>query len=140
MVDGPGSTLCQCGSENGPWSLLPAWQRSWPRSPSPHDLNSILHRISDVLECVYLPLLALNAVALVAVFALGYAGWQRSAKMILRGVLVPNTFAVLFLLGAIVREATAIRTSQGGESGMVVGMLAGYSAPLFLEFLLLLAA
>ncbi len=103
-------------------------------------MNSILHRMSEFLDSAYVPLLAVNAVALVVIFAMGCARLRRLAKGMLWAVLPPNALVVLFLLGALVREVVVMRGKQGAERGMAFGMLLGFSAPLFLEFLLLLAA
>ena len=102
-------------------------------------MNAILHDLGQLVESVYLPLLALNAVALIVIYAVGYVGWHRGAKWILGVMLCLNTPVVLFILGAIVREAIAASHRQGAERGMAVGMLVGFTWPLFLEFLLLLS-
>jgi hypothetical protein len=101
-------------------------------------MNAILHDLGQLVESVYLPLLALNAVALIASYAVGYAGWRRGAKSILQAMLCLNTPVVLFIVGAIVREAMAASQRQGAERGMAVGMLVAFTWPLVLEFLLLL--
>ena len=101
-------------------------------------MNAILHDLGQLVESVYLPLLALNAVALIVVYTVGCAGWRRGAKWILQVMLCLNTPVVLFILGAIVCEANAARQHQGPERGMGVAMLVGFTWPLFLEFLLLL--
>jgi hypothetical protein len=73
-------------------------------------MNAILHRWENLLEAQCFPLLGLN------------------------------TPVVLLLIIAIAREARAAQALQGAERGMAVGMLVGFSLPVFLEFLLLLAA
>ncbi len=102
-------------------------------------MNAILHDLGHFVESVYLPLLALNAVALIVSYAVGYAGGRCGAKWILGVMLCLNAPVVLFILGAIVREAVAASHRQGAERGMAVGMLVGFTWPLFLEFLLLLS-
>ena len=86
-------------------------------------MNAILHDLGQLVESVYLPLLALNAVALIVSYTVGYAGCRRGAKWILGGMLCLNTPVVLFILGAIVREAIAASQREGAERGMAVGML-----------------
>lgn len=102
-------------------------------------MNAILHDLGRLVQSNYLPLLALNAVALIVSYAVGYVGWRRGTKWILGAMLCLNTPVVLFILGAIVREVIAAGQRQGAERGMAVGMLVGFTWPLFLEFLLMLS-
>ena len=103
-------------------------------------MNAILHRLENLLEAEYFQLLALNAVALLVIYGVAYFGPRRWAKWILQVFLGLNTPVVLLLIFAIAREARAAQALQGAERGMAVGMLIGFSLPVFLEFLLLLAA
>ena len=100
-------------------------------------MNATLPEIGHLVEVAYFPLLFLNVVAMVMIYA---ARRHRWAKRLLQVFLVLNTPVVLFLIVAIAREAHAIRGKQGTENGMVLGLTIGFSLPILLEFLMLLSA
>ena len=103
-------------------------------------MNAILHRMGNLLEAEYFPLLALNAVALIIIYGLACFGQHCWAKWILRVFPAFNAPVVLLLIFSIIDEAHTARALHGAERGMGLGILMGFSPPVCLEFLLLLAA
>ena len=101
------------------------------------DVNAILHRVGELLETAYFPLLALNAVALIVIYLVVYAGRLRPTQWLLAAFLVLNTPVMLFFLGALVREAMAARAQGGAKGGMVPNILIAATLPLLLEYFVL---